>query len=837
MVVPFIMPLMIQSTPRMWRNIALNFILFLTITQAQGQAWEYLTPIKTNSEVRGCSFLDEHRGIAVILATRSVFRTMDGGESWENMWTPAVNSNPTDVEWVTDNLLFITAGNGDLFRSLDGGNTWANVNPPTTQWLYNVHFINATTGFVTGESGTILKTTDGGTTWTLIPSGATSRLYGVHFTDDYTGVIVGWNGTVLRTTDGGDSWSLISTSITASLQDVHFIDANTGFAAGGVIAKTIDGGLTWNPVYSAANDYFYVVHVNANGQGYAAGNSGAYVKTSNYGQTWQSQPDLGNGEGDIFCGDYISSNAAYLMGELNIHKSFDGGSSWTIIKNAIQGGGVTAMQFISDTQGTAVSMWGGGTFFGGIAQTSDGGKLWNRRQNSTSGGWYAVDFPTPQVGYVLGTNSLGKTTNGGQTWTYSTGPTLTATCLEFIDAQTGFAGGFGNVSNICKTTNGGTSFTCGTNIGASDIHFIDSQRGIAVRNVESGGDTYYKTFDGGNTWEYHNGVIGSRIYFYNDSLGFVGANSGIFRTFDSGATWDFNFVSGGAVLDIKFFSESLGFCVTSNAELYKTDDGGETWTFFLQSYISNLGASTAHFTDNYCYIGSGGDVYRTELGCGTFELGNITGDQEWCEGVYGQLVCEQVAGATSYAWQLPDGWIGAENNRIIQPLPNANGGLATVVVTNACGITDSASISLTVTQRVDSLYAIAGPAILCPGSTGVYSVTEDLSATSYNWQTTGTTSLINNNVIEVMAGSQDFFISVQAENDCGVSNYSTLTITVPNENNSPANFNGDCTIDDSDMQMLLSAFGCIEECQQFDLTGDGIVGLNDILLFIEMAAY
>ena len=235
------MNLITPSMQLLLQKIASIIAVYLVcVSCANAQAWEYLTPIKTNSEVRGCSFLDEQRGIAVILATKKVFRTMDGGDTWENMWTPGVNSNTTGVECVTEDLLFITAGNGDLFRSLDGGNTWSNVNPPTTMWLYNVHFINETTGFVTGESGTILKTTDAGTTWTLIPPVTTSRLYGVHFTDANNGFIAGWNGTILRTTDGGDSWSVITTSITASLQDVHFIDANTGFASGGVIAKTID---------------------------------------------------------------------------------------------------------------------------------------------------------------------------------------------------------------------------------------------------------------------------------------------------------------------------------------------------------------------------------------------------------------------------------------------------------------------------------------------------------------------------------------------------------------------------------------------------------------------
>jgi hypothetical protein len=195
-----------------------------------------------------------------------------------------------------------------------------------------------------------------------------------------------------------------------------------------------------------------------------------------------------------------------------------------------------------------------------------------------------------------------------------------------------------------------------------------------------------------------------------------------------------------------------------------------------------------------------------------------------------------VAGAASYEWQLPEGWIGAENDRIIHPLPNANGGLASVVVTNACGITDSASISVSVTERVDSIYTILGPTVMCFGDTATFSVVGDSNATDYNWQTTGSTTNINNNTIAVLAGNQDFFISVQSVNDCGLSNYVTLTVSVPDSNTSPANFNADCTVNDDDMQQLLEHYGCMENCSAFDLNNDGYVGVEDILLFIEFAA-
>jgi hypothetical protein len=115
-------------------------------------------------------------------------------------------------------------------------------------------------------------------------------------------------------------------------------------------------------------------------------------------------------------------------------------------------------------------------------------------------------------------------------------------------------------------------------------------------------------------------------------------------------------------------------------------------------------------------------------------------------------------------------------------------------------------------------------------------VTEDLNATDYNWQTTATTSLLSNNTIDIIAGAQDFFISVQTANDCGVSNYTALTVSVPDTNTTPANFNGDCVVNDDDMQMLLNQYGCLNDCSSFDLNNDGYIGVEDVLLFIEFSA-
>jgi len=593
----------------------LTALLLVIFTEdVLSQTWEYLTPIRSYTQIKGCSFLDENRGVAVSYIDDAIIMTLDGGDSWQSLSGPPTVGTAMDIEWVSEGLFIIAASNGDLFRTTNGGASWQNMNPPASDWLYNVDFIDDSIGFVTGNNGVLLKTADAGLTWTLIPTGTTNRIVDVDFTDELNGCAAAWNGTLLRTTDGGNSWSIIPVPTTTSLQSVQFVDASTGFAAGGVVLKTTDGGITWNSVYSNSSLFFNVVYVNANGQGYAVGSAGAFIKTSNMGSTWQAQTALGNG--DIYCGDHTATGEAYLFGTKNIHKSSNGGSSWTIIKNEAPGGDVNDMQFTSDNSGWCVSSALGGNNNGGIAQTTDGGRTWSIRQNASSGGWYAVDFPTSQTGYALGTNSLAKTTNGGVNWTYTTPATLSGKCLHFRNSQLGFAGGLGASSNICKTTNGGTSFTCGNNIGAAAIYFINDQKGIAVRNIASSGDTYYKTFDGGNTWEYFNGVLGNCIEFYGELKGWVGSSSGIYRTVDGGETWEFLFVSSGEFLDIRFFDENTGYCVSNQGLIFRTTNGGQSWQYAFPNEEVYVGALCAEITENYCYLGTAwGGVLRTSLGC------------------------------------------------------------------------------------------------------------------------------------------------------------------------------------------------------------------------------
>jgi photosystem II stability/assembly factor-like uncharacterized protein len=57
---------------------------------------------------------------------------------------------------------------------------------------------------IVAEQGAILRTTDSGATWTAQLSGTSNTVYAVSLVDASTGRVVGYYGTILRTNTGGE---------------------------------------------------------------------------------------------------------------------------------------------------------------------------------------------------------------------------------------------------------------------------------------------------------------------------------------------------------------------------------------------------------------------------------------------------------------------------------------------------------------------------------------------------------------------------------------------------------------------------------------------------------
>jgi photosystem II stability/assembly factor-like uncharacterized protein len=266
-----------------------------------------------------------------------------------------------------------------------------------------------------------------------------------------------------------------------------------------------------------------------------------------------------------------------------------------------------------------------------------------------------VFFLNPDTGYVAGwrVNNISKTTDGGLTWTPTTG--LGITCLSavfFTDANHGFATGC--MHSVAKTTNGGSTWVTGTlpnlNTGmgiffpSADTGFIVSNVGIIFKTTDAGSNwvniyqnsnpdiqlslneiffpspnigyavggarNYFmgidsvvilKTTDNGSTWIDKSpdipGLELQSVYFINDTTGYAVGQNYILKTMNGGDNWTSVSDDTWWLWDIAFKNENTGY-VVGNSIILETTDGGLTW----QSSSNNEMLTAICFSNNVGYI-------------------------------------------------------------------------------------------------------------------------------------------------------------------------------------------------------------------------------------------
>lgn len=685
-----------------------------------------------------------------------IIKSTDGGRNWRNIPT-FLPYYLRAIHAPTDSILYTVGTWRTVLKSEDQGESWyplyiktSNSGASASSWYHDVFFINKDKGFVVGDEGLVATTLDGGRSWkdTSFSGTFSSRLNCVTFIDDSLGFISGGSNALFRTKNGGRTWEKINIDFigfNVDVKKVKFLNTLTGFAVGdnGLCIKTTDGGTTWASIFTPA------------------GGGGGYY--------------------DI-C--FVNANTGFIAGNYNL-KTTNGGNSWTTQFDIPLSYSVT-----SDPAGKKVIFTGGGTMLGYNGRTAvttiDNGNTYRQQSANIAVDYREIFFLNDSTGYISSSNQMYKTTDYAESWKpMNTYPYLlnNVNDIFFVDEQHGYAandkfyktdnGGITwnlvaspdgqqqfyphrihffdalqglviNNAGIYRTLNGGSSWslvqTGPTNTYLQDFCFTPDGKGVAVGN--SG--TAYISSDYGASWSSLNLATSenlSTVYFYNNSLGFIGTtDNSLYKTADGGTTWNkVNTNIHVPMRSILFVNDTTGYLLVyytgGLSALYKTKDGGETW-FFL-NYQGNGGSLTrlAGKTNVYSAGGSGLIIKTDKLRTPGIP-GYIYGPSLNCQYSNSNFITGLLQGL-NYNWSLSGGGTNTFKQNLDTVSWKAPGSYTlSVSLSNVCGTGPARQITIPV-NAATAINTPPASATACVGSTVTFSVNASGSALTYQWKKGG----------------------------------------------------------------------------------------------------
>ena len=148
---------------------------------------------------------------------------------------------------------------------------------------------------------------------------------------------------------------------------------------------------------------------------------------------------------------------------------------------------------------------------------------------------------------------------------------------------------------------------------------------------------------------------------------------------------------------------------------------------------------------------------------------SINGNDTVCNGSTQTYFVNQVQGATSYTWLLPQEWPGTSNTDSITTIPYYDGEFnISVWANNSCGNSPIQTISITVLAPITNPGYIVGNTTVCRGSTQTYSIDQVPGITEYSWSLpAGWTGSSTSSSITVNTGNNSGTLSVKGNHRCG----------------------------------------------------------------------
>jgi hypothetical protein len=720
-----------------------------------------------------------------------LWKTTNSGTSWSVVGTDflaSIGCSDVAIDPSNTNVMYLATGDGDagdtyalgILKTTDGGLTWNttglnwNVTQTRTTNRILIHPTNSQIVIAATSNG-IWRTIDGGTNWTQEITGDFKDLI---FKPSDPATVYACTDQFYVSTNTGDTFTNITTGLPTS--------ANTQRMALAV---------------SAANNAYVYILASGNDSGFLgvyrsinSGTSFTQMSSTPNLMGWSTDGSGTGGQGwyDLrIVADPANAEIVYTGG-VNVYKSINGGTNWTLNGHWYGGGGapyvhadIHALYFVPGSSPSRLLCGNDG----GVFSTTNGGTAWSDlSSNLAIGQQYKLGLAALNSNLVLtGWQDNGTNLKNGAAHSRPLGGDGMECAIDPTNSNIMYGEIY--YGSISKSTNGGASWSNivasgGVNEDEDGAWVTPFVLGNTSGHIYVGKTRVYKSVDGGTTFT-ASGAFGSGncndlvIAPSNNNILFASKGSSLFKSIDNGAT--FTAVSGlpsHYITDIAIHKTDANKVwvtfsnYTAGQKVYYSSNGGTSWTNISGS-LPNLPANAVVFqplSNNGIYVGMDAGIYFRDDALGAWvpyitDLPNVE--------IYELEIHEatNTITAATYGrglWRAP-----------VYALPNLDAVLLTV---NA---PTGSSCNLNVTPSID---------ILNSGTTTITSMTIQYQVTgqalqTYSW--TGSlastaTATITLPVLNYGAGSFTINFTITAvnggvddaiTNNTGTSNYVTINGT------------------------------------------------------------
>ncbi|MGB6046432.1 MAG: YCF48-related protein [Flavobacteriales bacterium] len=292
----------------------------------------------------------------------------------------------------------------------------------------------------------------------------------------------------------------------------------------------------WTQRASGTTEALWAVQFPEPSTGFAVGYYGTVIRSGDAGLSWAVLPFPN--PGDLRSVYFHDALHGFVAGDSGLYRTADGGDSWSTVATPVSG----PWRCVTFTTPLTGFCAGGDFAAGSLLRTDDGGTTWAAVDLGQVNPLSKVFFANTEVGYgtFYGYEwSVLKTTDGGLNWnTLPIQPLSGLTNMEgvyFLDADTGYAGGW-YLPTFIRTTDGGATWSeVGPQFNVNSIALRSPAQGIAVgwqgsiRHLTNGTDWADETWGDGTAVLYG-------VTYASDGVAVAVGESGLVLRWASGGT-------------------------------------------------------------------------------------------------------------------------------------------------------------------------------------------------------------------------------------------------------------------------------------------------------------